>query len=272
MAAPGERMSMVIAIPSALRRALSTAAPAVFLSPHLDDAVLSCGALIHHLAPRVSVTVATVFTTADAWPHTMAARSFLRCCAFPDAPALFRARRAEDVAVLRELAADHVHLGFADALFRRRRTAMTNRLGRVLPELAHRYPTYRFDIARGRVARGDRPMIAEVVQAAGTLLERTGAGVLFCPLGVGRHVDHVIVRAVGDRFADRVVYYSDFPYNQSAAVDPAFIARHRLVPWSWEQGIAGKARLIRGYRTQAEAMFPGLRIPVAPEIYYGAES
>jgi LmbE family N-acetylglucosaminyl deacetylase len=263
---------MVIAIPAALKRVLSGAAPALFLSPHLDDAVLSCGALMQHLSPRGAVTVATVFTAADPGPHTLAARSFLHRCAHGDAASLFRARRAEDATVLRQLGVEQAHLGFADALFRRRQTAnpLLRRLGRAVPELVHRYPTYRFDIARGRVARDDRAMIAQVGQAVGKLLEPTGAGVLFCPLGVGRHVDHLIVRAVGERFPDRVVYYADFPYNQSAAADPAFIARHGLLPSGWVRGLAGKGGLIRGYRTQAEALFPGLRIPVVPEVYYGA--
>ena len=43
-----------------------------------------------------------------------------------------------------------VHLGRRDALFRTRCAPAA--LGRVLPELVHCYPTFRFDIARGRVA------------------------------------------------------------------------------------------------------------------------
>ena len=59
-------------------------APALFLSPHLDDAVLSCGTLLLH-APRA--TVATVFTEATPGPHTRAARTFLRQCAASGAEA-----------------------------------------------------------------------------------------------------------------------------------------------------------------------------------------
>ena len=45
----------------------------VVMSPHLDDAVLSCGALLAHLAARHRVTVTTVFTAA-APPPVVAAR------------------------------------------------------------------------------------------------------------------------------------------------------------------------------------------------------
>jgi len=103
-----------------------------------------------------------------------------------------------------------VHLGRRDALFRTRRAP--GALGRVLPELVHRYPTFRFDIARGRVAGAERDLarrIAEQVDAAGS-----GAEVVLCPLGVGRHVDHVLVRSVGPELGRRIVYYADF-YTQA---------------------------------------------------------
>jgi hypothetical protein len=41
-----------------------TGAGVLVISPHLDDALLSCGALLAHLAPRHPITVATVFTAA----------------------------------------------------------------------------------------------------------------------------------------------------------------------------------------------------------------
>jgi LmbE family N-acetylglucosaminyl deacetylase len=249
---------------------LASGGSCLFLSPHLDDAVLSCGALVQALAGRCALTIATAFTTADPQPHTLAARSFLRACAAGDAAALFHARRAEDREVLGSLGAHHVHMGLPDALFRRRdpATAVARRLGRIVPEISHRYPTYRFDIARGRIARADRSMIVNLAAEISKLLSGTRAELLFCPLGVGQHVDHIIVRTIGESFADRVVYYSDFPYNQVSPPDPAFIAEHRLVPWHWDEGVAQKERLIRGYRTQADALFPGGRIPIVPEVYY----
>lgn len=244
----------------------------LFLSPHLDDAVLSCGALMRSLAATRELTVVTAFTEAGPPPHSYAARSFLRQCGAPDAATLFARRRAEDQRVLAELGATHEHLGHPDALFRRRAagTPLAGYAGRVLPELVHRYPTYRFDIARGRIARGDRALIATLIAAVAERIRQTGARRVFCPMGIGRHVDHLIVRAVGEHFADRVVYYADFPYTQYSAPDAEFLARHRLVPWSWTDGIAAKETLIRGYRTQADALFPTGRIPAVPETYYSA--
>src|ERR1700757_4655329 len=68
----------------------------MFVSPHLDDAVLSCGALLAHLARTCPVTVLTIFSSAAPpakWG--LAARKTLRDLGVTDAEALFEERRAE---------------------------------------------------------------------------------------------------------------------------------------------------------------------------------
>jgi LmbE family N-acetylglucosaminyl deacetylase len=257
---------------STLAAAVAAGEPLLVLSAHLDDAVLSCGGLLGSLAQRCPVTVATVFTTAGARPPTRAARSFLRQCGAPDAGTLFADRQAEDRHVLERLGVAHRHLGAPDALFRAREPLgpVLDRLGRAVPELVHRYPTYRFDIAKGRVAAGDRGMIAGLTGRVAALAGSAGARIVLCPIGIGRHVDHLITRTIGERGARRVVYYSDFPYDLTGSPDRAFLARHRLAPWIWDGGIAEKRGLIRGYRTQAGALFPDGEIPARPETYFEA--
>jgi LmbE family N-acetylglucosaminyl deacetylase len=251
-----------------LESAAASGARCVFLSPHLDDAVLSCGSLMRHLAPRSEIDVVTVFTATTPAPHTRAARSFLRQCARPDADELFAARRAEDRAVLDSLGVTHHHLGLPDALFRRRALpAALAPLGRRLPELAHRYPTFRFDIALGRIARRDRALAPELAARLDDRL--SSADLVFCPLGVGRHVDHLLTRGIGTHRPERVVYYSDFPYDQAHEADESFLRDHGLRRWQQPDGTApAKEDLIRGYGTQADALFPSGTIPAAAETYF----
>ncbi|WP_298253445.1 PIG-L deacetylase family protein [uncultured Arthrobacter sp.] len=254
-----------------LQRSVLTDHPWLFLSPHLDDAVLSCGALLKESAGTRDITVATIFTDVAAPPHTHAARSFIDQCAAPDADVLFEMRRTEDRHVLKQLGVRHMHVGLADALFRQRQLAPGFRfLGRRLPELAYRYPTYRFDIALGRIARGDRALIEDLRSKVADLLEHTGAELLFCPLGVGRHVDHVISRLVGSYFPDHVVYYADFPYSLSFPLEERFIGKYGLNSGTWDRELVAKQALIRGYATQADALFPDGQIPVVPETYFAS--
>ena len=252
------------AVPEPVARVLDDGAPALVISPHLDDAVLSCAALMRRMAARAPVTVVTLFSSAAPEPHTRAARTFLGQCGAADAQELFAARRREDVAVLDGLGVRHVHLGQPDALFRRRAdpSGLLRRAGRVLPEVDHRYPTFRFDIALGRVSRGDRGLRETLVaELAGLARDAT----VFAPLGVGRHVDHLLARAVGERLG--AVLYADFPYTVR---DPGAeaVAAGGLRPWAWTDGLDARRPAIAGYRTQVDALFPDGDIPLRPESYY----
>jgi LmbE family N-acetylglucosaminyl deacetylase len=229
---------------------------AVVMSPHLDDAVFSCGALLAHLAAGHLITVATAFTAAAPPPWSLPARRHLGALGGVDAEDLFRQRRAEDKEVLAGIGAVPVHLGFRDALFRR---------GRMGPA----YPTFRFDAGRGRVASCDAGLAAEVSAEVSQISRASEAGVIFAPLGIGCHVDHLIIRRAARELGRRiqVVYYSDFPYSETAAPDPGFVRRAGLVPHPWLSGRAENASRIAGYRTQL-GLFPGGTVPTRPEVYW----
>lgn len=262
------------AIPETIRSALS-GSPSLFLSPHLDDAVLSCGLLLTEAAKASTVTVATVFTEATPGPYTRAARSFLRQCgAEPAANAenLYVQRRAEDVTTVIAAGAHPVHLAWPDALFRTRgRGPFTPVLASVAPELVHRYPTFRFDIARGRVSLAEKGLAPQIADRVRALIDDTGAQVIFCPLGVGRHVDHLLVRSVGQYLDRPVIYYSDFPYSLKAQPDKAFLASLGLRKWTWHGDTASKYRLIQGYKTQFAALFPDGAVSLGGEDYFIAD-
>ena len=63
--------------------------PLVVLSPHLDDAALSCGAMMIHACQTIPVTVATLFTEAGPPPYTLSTRRYLHQVGARDAPALY---------------------------------------------------------------------------------------------------------------------------------------------------------------------------------------
>ncbi|MGY1779808.1 PIG-L family deacetylase [Geodermatophilus sp. SYSU D01036] len=239
------------------------------LSAHLDDAVLSCGALLTSLARRTKVTVATLFTEAGPPPHSRAARAFLRQCTIGDAAELYAARQREDADVLAGLGVGHVHLGAPDALFRLRDVPpVVARAGRVIPELVHRYPTFRLDIDRGRVSRGDRALLDRLDAELRELAERIDAGLVLGPVGVGRHVDHLLTRALAERLPRPTVLYADFPYVLRDAPDAAVRATPGWTPVTWDRDLDAKPVLVKGYATQVDALFPGGEVPAVPETYF----
>jgi LmbE family N-acetylglucosaminyl deacetylase len=257
-------------IPKPVVRAIQDGVPLVVLSPHLDDAVLSCGAVMARAHGRTQVTVVTFFTEGGPPPYTRSARRFLQFSGAADAGRLFAARRAEDVVVLRRLQAEYAHVGLPDALFRRKlnlRSRRSSRLGALLPEWDSVYPTYRFHVASGRIGRHDHATLERVCDSVRELARDSGA-LLLAPSGVGGHVDHIVVRTAAERSKARTVYYSDFPYDQSFRPDLEFLRRNQLVEAAWSDGIDVKPELIRSYHTQMGILFPKDVIPIVPETYF----
>ncbi|MDH6137103.1 LmbE family N-acetylglucosaminyl deacetylase [Kitasatospora sp. MAA4] len=251
-----------------LTRALQQGSRLIVLSPHLDDAALSCGALLAQASRTAPVTVVTFFTEAGPPPHTLSAMRYLHQVGERDAARHYAARRAEDIHVMTHLAVDWRHLGLTEGLFRRRpaTTPVRSRLHRALPECGHIYPTYRLHLARGRIADQDEATL-HAATAAVARLAAEGPALFLAPLAVGGHADHLIVRQAAAAAADHAVYYSDFPYNQAEPADPAFVRTHHLQPCAPLRTAEPKEALVRGYRTQVPALFPDGRIPEVPEVY-----
>lgn len=269
------------------------------LSPHLDDAVLSCAGLLSTLAPWVRVRVVTFFTQAAAGPLTRAARSFLRQAGWSDDPeAFYRQRRWEDREAVGRLGAAWTHVGLVDALFRSRPGWTPGGLGdrfagpvrRMLPELTYRYPSYRYDIARGRVSRADHGLRRDLTARVALLLDELHPLAVLAPLGVGRHVDHLLVRdaavaalagaaaavpapAGGPAPAPAPVpvpvpvFYAELPYALRQRPDPEFVAINRLRRAEYPHGAQQRAALVGLYRTQAGALFPA-GVPTVVDEYW----
>jgi LmbE family N-acetylglucosaminyl deacetylase len=237
-------------------------AAVLFVSPHLDDAVLSCGALLTQLARTCPVTVLTVFSSARPpakW--ALGARKDLRKHGITDAEKYFENRRAEDIEVLKEANASWIHLGLTDALFRLVGETTGKEIGRAA------YPTFRFDAALGRVAPSDSSLAEKVGVKVKEVAVANGTTAVFAPLGVGRHVDHVITRNAVVASGINAVYYSDFPYSEFRKPDARFIQNASLQPYTWRLGRAENVKLIAGYKTQVDALFPR-GVPVSPETYW----
>jgi LmbE family N-acetylglucosaminyl deacetylase len=126
----------------------------------------------------------------------------------------------------------------------------------------HRYPTYRWDIARGRVCREDRSLGRAVEAAIREQVAELKPRLVLAPLGFGRHVDHLIVRDAAAALVPvlgtsaTVAFYSDFPYALREPCDERFVRRHALVRVDFAEASAQKVNLIRRYRTQADALYP----------------
>lgn len=213
----------------------------IYLSPHLDDAVFSCGGRVAlQVRAGMRVWVVTVCAGSPGGPLSDFARALHEYwgLAETDAPA---ARREEDRAALALLGAVPVHWDFPDCVYRRAPD------GRVL------YPDY--DALWGPIAEEDGALREELTRRIRGL---PSSAVLCVPLGAGEHVDHRLVRQAAEAIGRPLVYYEDYPY----AGEPGRVEQ-ALGEGGWESAEVGldeaaleaKIAAARCYRSQISSFW-----------------
>jgi LmbE family N-acetylglucosaminyl deacetylase len=173
----------------------------IILSPHLDDGVLSCGGLITGLVPKADVEIWTLFCGAPiCGPYSPAGKWLHSISGGVAGRSLTRQRRQEDTKACKVLGAGHRHFHWRDAVYRKARD------GRFLYNEC-KQKSWHVD---------DEPMISEMATTLRDELSREDQ--LLVPLGVGRHVDHLIARQAAETSGHtQMAFYAEIPYIQLQA-------------------------------------------------------
>lgn len=232
----------------------------LFVSPHLDDAALSAGGLIEQLAQHTEVMVVTVFTEGSSH-SSLSAKQFLKQCSYDDAESLFHDRRREDTEAFKFIHVPVIHLGNKDALWRKRsNTSMLRKfIGTIIPECDLIYPTYRFHMTRGVVSPDDRNTFETIKQQLAELCK--GYDEVFCPAGIGGHIDHILVRDVVQEITSPI-YWIDQPYAQrSLQVDKTQNFENH------KSASLNKSKLLGFYGSQIRPLFGTDKPPYIPELF-----
>ena len=236
----------------------------IFLSPHLDDAVLSCGGILAQLSARgETVAVITLFAGRPdpATPLSDFARSQHQSWGLIEEA--YRLRQSEDQAALARLGLTPRWLPWLDCIYRG-----------VAAEQAWYYTTNEALFGPLHPAEADLPaaLAQSVRQYLQANLPATGPLTFYLPLGVGNHVDHQLARQTAPFWPAQghtVLFYEDYPYIQR---DPDQLAPARNVcqamlpagqtlrpvlrPFS-DQTLAQKIEAIAAYRSQMDILFHG---------------
>jgi LmbE family N-acetylglucosaminyl deacetylase len=224
------------------------------VSPHFDDAALSCAEHIRSWrATGHEVTVATLFSEFGSDPASSFMAPFLRAKNFRSVPEYEVARREEDVRAMKLMGVSYKWLGLCDAGFRQRqgRAAYSNRQeltsGKLGPE-----ETHIVDEARQRLAAIAAPDF------------------MVAPMGIGGHVDHLVARTACQKLASSgppLAYYADFPYARNPLnftlsvcklVKGLRISARRMTQW--------KREVLAQYQSQMSFLFRGR--PYYPEVLF----
>jgi len=215
------------------------------VSPHLDDAALSVGALLAGLASgEAEVHVVTLFAGPPQEPLSPVARAFHADCGLPGDSTAVEMRHHEDLAAMGVLGARGHHADLLDAVYRRR-------------------------LDGGWLCDHDRAMFdgmsaaEDIMAAVSASVERFRALVapdliLTCA-AVGGHTDHLLVRtavmAIALRTETEAFLWEDLPYAFGTTLPPDIGPALRVpaAPNDW----ARKQKAIACYSSQTQMLWPG---------------
>jgi LmbE family N-acetylglucosaminyl deacetylase len=162
-----------------------------------------------------------------------------------------------------------VNLGYTEALWRQTSRQLPLQLHRFFPELISLYPTYRFHITSGHLHSQDLQLSRELARRLPQLIDSRRSAAIFCPLGFGGHVDHILVkRASRAAFNHQLIFWSDFPYVLNKNFQPSPQFTRQRTPCSFSVDFPAKLKLCRLYRTQFPRVIPDPQLLTSPETFY----
>jgi LmbE family N-acetylglucosaminyl deacetylase len=170
----------------------------IYISPHLDDAILSAGGLIYdQVQSGIPVEIWTILA---GYPPEGELSQFAQLqhyvWGFPSAEAAINARREEDRNAADIVGARTVHLDFLDCIYRRGSNGDW-----LYSDIS--VPPHAEDAALPR-------QIADAILAG-----LQPDDIVVCQLAVGSHVDHILVREGTEKTGLQLLYDIDIPYYLS---------------------------------------------------------
>lgn len=221
----------------------------LYLSPHYDDAILSCGGLIH--AQRQVGCRVGVLTLCAGSPDPGACSPLARRyeSAWSESGNALALRRSENSAALSSLGVCIWDCSTPDAVYR---------AGTGSPYYSTRADL--FGEPHSRDAASLLPLWEEQVKHLAQ--EEPQAILLYAPLGVGGHVDHELARRLAQHMAEAgwaVRFYEDYPYVEltpgGIQEAQARFGTHTWTPRTVAIDVRARIETVRNYRTQIGQVF-----------------
>lgn len=228
----------------------------IYLSPHLDDVAFSCGGLVWEQAQ--AHTPVEIWTICAGDPPNRPLSAFAQELhkRWEGGLKAVTRRRSEDIAACRLLSAAYHHFPYLDCIYRSHPQTS-----------ADLYPDR--DAIFGAFHPAEEELVAALADDLHSRLPAPPQGVdgdlspatLVCPLAIGGHVDHQLVRRAAERLPGPLWYYADFPYARQAAGDLADLEQagweRRTFPIS-PPGMQAWSAAITAHASQISSFWPDL--------------
>lgn len=212
----------------------------IYISPHLDDAVLSAGGLIYEQTQAgMQVEIWTVLCglppSEELSPYAQALHFEWGISSVGD---LIRSRRAEDESACQIVGAQPVYFDFLDCIYRRGKNG---------------------DWLYGNIFvpphEDEADLPARIAESISARLQPTDQ--LVCHLGLGSHVDHILVRRAVDLLQRPTLYYADIPYlfKSPGELGPRTAGMKANAHTVGEAGLKRWQEAILAYESQISSLF-----------------
>ena len=222
----------------------------IYLSPHLDDAALSCGGLVWEqtqAGDHVQIWTICAGDPPDGPLSPFAQSLHIRWQTGRNAIAI---RRQEDLLSCQRLYAKARHFAVPDCIYRKpvRQTAGSE-------QAEYLYTTEQSLF--GPVHPAEEILIQEI--ATKISQEMRTQPKLVCPLALGGHVDHRLVRKAAESLGRDLFYYADYPYLRKTATEI-----EQLIACGWRQlrhpispeGLAAWQDSVAAHQSQISTFWP----------------
>ena len=217
----------------------------IYLSPHLDDVVYSCGGLIwEQVQSGVQVEIWTICAGNVQSPLSPYAQSLHT--RWQTGPEAVFVRRAEDLEACQKLGVLAKHFDIPDCIYR------------YIPNSGE--PVVSSDDDLFSPLKPEESYLVEKLacQLESGLPPQTN---LVCPLTVGGHMDHRLTRMAAEALKRSLWYYADFPY---VVGEGANLDRYVGLKWQASQFLITEPALnawqeaIAAYGTQISTFWGGV--------------
>jgi len=219
----------------------------IYLSPHLDDAVLSCGGMIwQQVQAGLHVEIWTIFAgdPPAGQPLTPFAQTLHERWGLDSRAVALR--RAEDLEACRRLGATPHHFDLPECIYRRNEADGSP----LVEKEAHLWQPRH--LAEAGLIRQVSLRIAEQLPRQARLA---------LPFSMGGHIDHRLVRAAAEQVGRSLWFYPDFPYSTQPGVTLSDFVDPHWLQLSFAVSIGGLVawqEAIAAYRSQIGSFWPNL--------------
>jgi LmbE family N-acetylglucosaminyl deacetylase len=241
----------------------------LLISPHLDDAVLSCGAFVSRAtALGDKAVIATVFA-GDPSSLPPLAKKFHERWSIGQS---IEQRKIEDAAACKGIGASLLHLGFEDAIYR----SSENEGVTLYDSVASLYEEYK---------SSDEAMLHEIYLKLQALMIEFQPDAVYGPAAIGNHVDHVLTRISLETTITtcpksseaRLFLYEDLPYAARTSSNFQVENGEAVLQLFGRRDWHRKVRALEKYKSQLSMLWPNANYCVelrsyaktfAPQAYY----